>query len=199
MTNPDLQQPHDPTLSTPPGDLASPAPPPAPSVEPAEVQEATAALPEDRLKQLEVQAAAHQEKYLRTLAEFDNYRKRAAREKEDGIRSATENVLERLLPMLDSFEMGLQSVEHGHDAKAVAQGIRMIHGQIQSVMRELGVETIDVTQGTAFDHNYHEALGTLPTEEHPEGAIVNQIRKGYRIKGRLLRPAGVTVARSPES
>jgi molecular chaperone GrpE len=151
----------------------------------------------DAARQLGVQVAELKDRLLRGQAEWDNSRKRILKEKEDAVRYAGEALLERLLPVLDNFEMGIQAAKSTTDAKAIAQGFEMALAQFQQVLREAGVEPIDAV-GHPFDPHRHEALGNQESTEHPEGHVLSQIRKGYKLKDRLLRPASVFVAKAPE-
>ena len=143
------------------------------------------------------QTAELKDRLLRGQAEWDNSRKRILREKEEAIRYAGEAFLERLLPVLDNFEMGLQAAKTATDGKAIAQGLEMVLAQFQQASRDAGVEVIDAV-GKPFDPHRHEALGHHESEEHPEGHVLSQIRKGYKLKDRLLRAASVFVAKPPE-
>jgi len=139
-----------------------------------------------------------EDKWLRAQAELQNFRKRASKEKDQVRDYAKESVLMQLLPVLDSFDMGMAQVETSSDIKSIQQGMKLIHGQLQNLLADLGIETIDAT-GKPFDHNLHEAMSTQETDEHEDGTVISQTRKGYSLKGRLLRPASVVVAKHPES
>ncbi len=143
------------------------------------------------------QLAETKDKFLRAQAEWDNSRKRILREKEDAVRYAGESFLEKLLPVLDNFEMGMQAAKTATDAKAIAQGLEMVLAQFQQVLRDSGVETIDAV-GQQFDPHRHEALGHTESDDVPEGQIITQLRKGYKLKDRLLRAASVFVAKPSE-
>ena len=143
------------------------------------------------------QAAELKDRLLRAQAEWDNSRKRILREKEEAVRYAGEAILERLLPVIDNFETGLQAAKTATDAKAIAQGLEMVLAQFQQVLRDAGVEPINAV-GQPFDPHRHEALGHHESEEHPEGQVMTQMRKGYKLKDRLLRAASVFVAKPPE-
>ncbi len=137
------------------------------------------------------------DRFLRDRAEWDNSRKRILREKEDAVKYAGEGILERILPVLDNFEMGMTAARTATDAKSIALGLDMVLGQFQQVMKELGIETIDAV-GQTFDPHRHEALGHQESKDLPEGTVLAQVRKGYKLRDRLLRPASVFVAKSPE-
>lgn len=143
-------------------------------------------------------AADHWERLLRTTADFDNYKKRAAREKQEAVRFANESLLRKLVPVLDSFDMALAAAQTTGDraAQSLQAGINMIYQQLKSALGEAGLEEVDAA-GKAFDPNLHEAISQQATAEVPEGQVVQQLRKGYRLRERLLRPASVIVAKQP--
>ena len=148
----------------------------------------------EEYKVVVTQLAEMKDKFLRAQAEWDNSRKRIMREKEDSVRYAGESFLEKLLPVLDNFEMGMQATKTATDAKAIAQGLEMVLAQFQQVLRDSGVETIDAV-GQQFDPHRHEALGHTESDDVPEGQIITQLRTGYKVKDRLLRAASVFVAK----
>jgi molecular chaperone GrpE len=148
-------------------------------------------------EKLRAQVAELKDKLLRAQAEWDNSRKRLQRDQADAVRYASEALIEKLLPVLDNFEMGMQAAKTASDAKAIAQGFEMVLAQMQQVLRDAGVEPVEA-MGQPFDPHRHEALGHQDSEEHPEGHVIMQTRKGYKLKDRLLRPASVFVARKPE-
>jgi molecular chaperone GrpE len=149
---------------------------------------------EEKLKQ---EVAELKDRLLRGQADWDNARKRILREKEEAVRYASEALLEKLLPVLDNFEMGMQAAQSAADAKSISQGFEMVLKQFQQVLKDAGVEPVDAV-GHPFDPHRHEALGHQESDEHPEGHVIMQTRKGYKLKDRLLRPASVFVAGTPE-
>ena len=151
----------------------------------------------NELAQAAAQVAELKDRLLRGQADWDNSRKRILREKEEAVRYAAESFLERLLPVLDNFEMGMQAAKTATDPKAIAQGFEMVLAQFQQALREAGVEAVEAV-GQPFDPHRHEALGHHESTEHPEGHVLMQTRKGYKLKDRLLRPASVFVAKPPE-
>jgi molecular chaperone GrpE len=128
---------------------------------------------------------------LRSQADFDNYRKRAAREKEEAIKYANASVLERLIPIVDNFELGLA---HTDENSPIVAGMKMVSKQLSDFLSEFGVTAIDAT-GQHFDPNLHEAIAHEVHPEVPEGTVIRQMRKGYKLKERLLRPANVVVSK----
>jgi molecular chaperone GrpE len=145
-------------------------------------------------------AAAEIEKFrdlaMRARADLDNYRKRVAREKEESIRYANLSLLERLLPVVDNFELGLQAARTAPDAAAVVSGLDMVRKQLAEFLKDQGVEAIDA-EGALFDPNVHEAMGSEASADIAEGSVIRQVRKGYKLKDRLLRPASVFVSTGP--
>ena len=157
----------------------------------------------EALAELKAQAAKAKESYeqlLRTTADFDNYRKRAARERQDAVKFANESLLQKLIPALDNFDMAIAAASGTKEgaAQSLQTGVNMILSQLRNTLTEAGLEEIDAT-GKLFDPNFHEAVSQQETKEVPEGQVVQQLRKGYRLRERLLRPATVIVAKKPAS
>lgn len=151
------------------------------------------------LEQLKAQAAKAEEnwdRYVRLTADFDNYKKRAAREKQDAISFANESLISKLLPVVDTFEMALAAASNDASAKSLQAGVMMISQQLKSILAESGLEEIDAT-GQKFDPNLHEAISEEESAEIAEGQVLRQVRKGYKFRNRLLRAAGVIVAKKP--
>jgi molecular chaperone GrpE len=134
---------------------------------------------------------------LRSVADLDNYRKRMAREKDDAIRYANASFLERLIPILDNFELGLQAAKAGGSQSAVLDGMTMVFKQLQEFLASCGVETIDAA-GEHFDPKLHEAIAQEENSEVEDGVVIRQLRKGYRLKDRLIRPANVVVSKGAQ-
>lgn len=169
---------------------------PAEEDKPAE-QNFSAAAPateNEAIEQLQQDLEKFRDLALRSKADLDNYRKRIQREKEDAIRYANINLLESLLPVLDNFELGLEAARQGQDSKGILDGMGMVLKLLQEFLRSQGVELID-TKDAAFDPNLHEAVVQEASEEVPEGHILRQLRKGYKLRDRLLRPATVAVSK----
>ena len=152
----------------------------------------------DELKQRAAKADEHWERLLRTTADFDNFKKRATREKADAIRFANENLLEKLVPVLDSFDMALTAAQgaQGEVGQSLKTGIAMVYQQLKGALTDAGLEELDAT-GKPFDPNVHEAVSQQESAELPEGQVVQQLRRGYRLRERLLRPATVIVSKRP--
>lgn len=133
---------------------------------------------------------------LRLQADFDNFRKRTARERSDWQRQAAENVLHDLLPVVDHYELGLKTARQHQAEQAVLDGFQMVYEQFLAALRKHQVSPI-AAEGEEFDHNVHEAITTLPSEEHPAGIIMAETRRGYRIGDKLLRASLVVVSSGP--
>ena len=179
-------------------DPATPEPPTAP--EPLVPVEAATVSPEQlaELKERAGKADENWERLLRTTADFDNFKKRAAREKQEAIKFANEGLLQKLLPVLENLDMALAATQAARpeDGQSLQSGVNMISQQLKNVLAEAGLEELDAL-GKPFDPNLHEALMQKETPDVPEGQVVQQLRKGYKFRDRLLRPAGVVVAKQP--
>lgn len=133
----------------------------------------------------------------RATADLDNFRKRMAREKFEAIQYANRGLLEQLLPIIDNFEMGLKAAESAEGSGSIIlQGMGMVRKQLEDFLADQGVEIV-ASDGVAFDPNVHEALKQEPHESAPEGQILYTMRRGYRLKDRLLRAANVIVSAGP--
>lgn len=163
-----------------------------PSVDPSQAKPETE---KQEVKSPEAVIAELNEKVLRMQADFDNFRKRILKEREESLRYANEGLLEQLLPILDNFELGLQAAETATDAAAIAQGMSMVKEQLRRFLEDFGVQEITAGSGE-FDPHIHEAVSQEASEEIPEGHIICQRRKGYKLKDRLLRAACVVVAKA---
>jgi molecular chaperone GrpE len=130
---------------------------------------------------------------LRSQADFDNYKKRAMREKEEAIKYANSSLLERLIAIVDNFELGLSAAKNEGEKSPVYSGMSMVWKQLTDFLAENGLQPIDA-EGEKFDPNLHEAIAHEPNDEVPEGNVVRQMRRGYKLKDRLLRPSTVVVS-----
>jgi molecular chaperone GrpE len=137
--------------------------------------------------------AALEDRYLRLAADFDNYKKRAARERDEYVTHANERLVKELLPILDDLERALTAAAE-HEEAALEEGVRLVHRSLASVLERQGVKTID-TSGK-FDPHVHEALLSQPSEAE-EGSVIDVVQKGYSIGERVVRPARVVIAAAP--
>lgn len=142
------------------------------------------------------EAQAEKERALRALADLENVRRRAQREAEDARRNAKAGLLEDLLPLIDPFTLGLDAAKTHPGAEAFTQGFSMILQQFEQVLAQHGVEKLDPL-GEAFDPQWHEASAERPDDAHASGVVLEVQRVGYRLQGRLLRPAQVVVSSGP--
>ncbi len=173
-------------MSKPPEQPTSETPAPTPA--PADATPLELALAE---------AAKFKDLYVRSLADLDNFRRRAARDKEDTRRTAAANLLEDLLPALDNMRLGLQSALQAHpEAKAVIDGIKLVSDQLRSVLTQHGLKEI-APMGQAFDPKFHESVAQQPSAEVAEGQVLQVLRPGYLLNDRLLRAASVVVSSGP--
>lgn len=133
---------------------------------------------------------------VRTAADFDNFRKRVAREREEAVRFGNQDLLEQLIPILDNFEMGMLAAS-SDTSSMIYIGMDMVRKQFNEFLAQQGVEEI-VALHAAFDPNLHEAVSEEETTEHAAGTVVRVLRRGFRLRDRLLRPANVVVAKAKE-
>jgi molecular chaperone GrpE len=143
-------------------------------------------------------ARHYYDQWLRTTADLDNYKKRATRERQDAIRFANEGIIEKLIPVLDNLDSALAAATTANTPalQSLQTGISMVCQQLKTVLTDAGLEEIDASN-QPFDPNWHEALSQQPSADVPEGQVIQQLRKGYKLRDRLLRPAGVVVAKKP--
>jgi molecular chaperone GrpE len=129
---------------------------------------------------------------LRSQADFENYKKRAAREKEDAVKYANSSLLQRLVSILDNFELGLAAAKTESEHSPIYSGMVLVQKQLNDLLEENGLQAIEA-EGKKFDPNLHEAIAHEPSESAEE-TVIRQARRGYRFKDRLLRPARVVVS-----
>jgi molecular chaperone GrpE len=157
-------------------------------VEPSETEDLTSGLQADldRFRDLA----------MRSQADFENYKKRSAREKEEAIKYANTLLLKKLVPIIDNFELGLAAAKNEGKESPIYSGMNLVLKQLNDFMIDNGVEPIEAV-GQKFDPNLHEAIAHEPSSEFPEGTVIRQARRGYRFKDRLLRPSSVVVSSGP--
>ena len=143
---------------------------------------------------LEEQLEEMRGNYLRALAELENYRKRMAREMNDLRETTRHRTISELLGIYDLLQMAVESARNAQDMAALRQGVEMTFGEVKRTLGGLGVETLEAA-GQAFDPACHQAVGAEPSEEVPEGVVLRQWKPGFRIGGKLLRPAVVVVSK----
>jgi molecular chaperone GrpE len=151
--------------------------------------------PIDETAALKAEADRYRDQALRAAADLENFRKRMIREKEEAIRFANSGILEKLLPILDNFELGLDAAR-GDTAtpgtKGIVDGFSMVHRQLGDFLVSSGLQPIDAV-GQPFDPKLHEALGHETDASQEDGIVLRQMRRGYRLADRLIRPSSVIV------
>ena len=131
--------------------------------------------------------------YIRLAADFDNYRKRQAQERESLLKYGAENTLKKIIEVLDNFERGEKANESVDDCDKLRESFSLVYKQLVDVLTKAGLEPIEA-EGQEFDPNFHEAVMQTPTSEYPEHTIIAVLQKGYKLEDRVLRPALVNVA-----
>lgn len=131
--------------------------------------------------------------YLRLAADFDNYRKRQAQEREFLIRYGAEDAMKKLIEVLDNFDRAKQAINGTEDINQVKDSFNVLYNQMFDNLSKLGLEVIEA-QGQEFNPNFHEAVMQTPTNEHPENHVIMELQKGYKLGDKVLRPALVNVA-----
>ena len=158
---------------------------PAGQAEKADAEEAA-----QQIEKLTEDLKAKEERVLRLQADFENFRRRTGKEKEELSAVVTQGILKDMLPLLDNFERAMAAEKK--DAEAFQKGVEMIYTQLQEVLKKNGLERIE-TQGKKFDPNYHQAVMRVQDEEHEDDDIAQELQKGYMVKGRVIRPSMVQV------
>ena len=151
----------------------------------------------DPLALAQQETALYKDRWMRLAAEFENYKKRTAREFEALIQTASEDVIRDLLPILDAVGRAIEHRENGQsDSKGFQEGVQMIMEQFPRVLHSRNLNEIE-TVGTLFDPNVHEALMQMPSETHAAGMVANVVERGYYLGDKVLRPAKVVVSMGP--
>ncbi len=147
----------------------------------------------NQISELQKEVKTEHDHYVRTMADFQNFRRRNEEQKKDAISFANSELLRSLLPIVDNFERAIASAEKNQGFEALSNGVTLIMRQMQDFLSKCGVEPIE-SVGKIFDPNLHEAIIRVEDEEHDENTILDEMQKGYMLKGRVLRPAQVRVA-----
>ncbi|TVY09114.1 nucleotide exchange factor GrpE [Paenibacillus cremeus] len=145
------------------------------------------------LEQLRKQADENQQRFLRAQADFDNFRRRTAKEKEEFAKYASLKLIEQLLPVVDNFERALAVSKDNKDHEALTKGVEMIFRQLDQVLASEGLKPME-SVGTPFNPEFHQAIMQVESDEHEEGIVVEEVQKGYLLKDKVLRPAMVKVS-----
>ena len=173
-----------------PAPAATPAPEPAPAPSPA------IPAPDEQLAAAKKEAAANYDRYMRAVADLENFRKRTARDKDELRLFATAGVVEDVIPILDNLSLGLAAAKQQTDVKPIVEGIGLVLEQFKSTLGRHGLKEVNPI-GQAFDHNLHECISHQPSPDVPEEKVSQVVRLGYTLNGRLLRPAAVVVSSGP--
>ena len=151
-----------------------------------------------QLAEKEKEAAANYDKYVRSVAELENFKRHAAREKADLIKYGNENIIKDILPVLDSLDRALEHAETTKEIESLIKGLKIIYGQLVNCLEKFGVKRIE-TIGQEFDPNVHEAIQRVEDSEHEDNQVVAEFEKGYLLNDRLLKAAKVSVAKRKAS
>lgn len=151
-----------------------------------------------KLKTKEAEAEQYLDLLHRLKAEFENYKKRILREQTVFLERAAEEIILKLLPVVDSLEQAVVAAKKNHDAARLVEGVEMVEGQLRDILAKEGLEVIN-PEGKCFDPTKHEAVAQQENNEHDEDAVVEVMRKGYALKGKVLRPAMVKVCKKVEA
>lgn len=156
------------------------------------VSETESAL-EARLKEEQQRYEQLYERYLRLSADYDNYRKRTQKEKEDAAKYAASSLLEKLLPVVDNFERALASAKQTNNVETLLQGLDMIYRQMMDALKAEGAFPIE-SVGKPFDPYYHQAVMQEASDQYESGIVIEELQKGYMLKDKVIRPAMVKVS-----
>ncbi len=150
---------------------------------------------QDQLRELSNQVDAARDQYLRTLADFQNFRRRTEEQKGELVRFANRELVAQFLPILDNFERAMNSAAKSQNYEALMGGVSLTYRQLQEFLQKNGVNPIEAL-GAEFDPNLHEAVMRVEDGEHPENTVVEELQRGYTMHDRVVRPSMVKVARS---
>jgi molecular chaperone GrpE len=151
----------------------------------------------EKLTEANIKVDELNNKFLRAAADNENYRKRMVREREELQHRTTSRVIEEILPAIDNMKLGLSASDIHPEAKILADGFVMVFEQLKNALSQLGVDEIDASPKDNFDPNSHECLSQQASEEIDENKIIATTRSGYRLNGKLLRPAAVILSTGP--
>jgi len=137
------------------------------------------------------------QKYIRLAADFENYKKRLAKEKADVVSYGNEELIKALLNVIDNLERALDHADEEADPKALIEGVKLVHKQFLSCLEKFGVKFVDASPGQEFDPRMHQAIERVESPDFTPGLIISEMLRGYVLKERLLRPALVVVSKGP--
>jgi len=145
------------------------------------------------IEKLQAEVLENQQRILRVQADFDNFRRRTQKEKEELGKYASSKLITELLPVIDNFERALQASEENPEFESFSKGVNMIFRQMESVLAAEGLSAMK-SVGEPFNPEYHQAIMQVESEEYEEGIVVEEVQKGYMLKDKVLRPAMVKVS-----
>jgi molecular chaperone GrpE len=149
----------------------------------------------EKLEAAEKELKEEKDRFLRFYADFDNYKKRSAREMDDFRKFANESLIKELLPVLDNLERAIHSSSSGEEAdKSILEGVDMTLKEIMKILERFNVKPVQAL-GSPFDPNFHEAIGQEESDEHEDNTVLKEFQKGYMLHDRLIRPSMVLVSR----
>lgn len=154
--------------------------------------------PVDPVEQLKAAVTTLEDSLLRAKADYQNLQRRSALAQSEAIRYANAELMRSLLGVVDDFERSLEAAQQAEDASPIVAGVRLVHENLMKALRVHGLETIEAVD-QPFDPHVHEAIMQQSSQDHPPGTVVQQIAKGYRLRGRILRPAKVIVSKDVET
>ena len=150
-----------------------------------------------KLEEKEKEAKENYDRLLRTAADFENYKKRAAREKEDWTKFANEDLIRAILPFIDNLERAVNHAQKIADTGGLVEGVQLTLQQLLQALNKFGLSSFE-SVGKPFDPTMHEAMLVVETDKHEPNQVVEEFQKGYLLNDRLLRPATVSVSKPPE-
>lgn len=163
-----------------------------PAQEAGDVQEPSAEA-QAELDKLRAEAEEHKQRLLRTQADYDNFRRRTVKEKEELGKYASAKLITELLPVIDNFERALGLVNDSEEVASYAKGVEMIFRQLEGILKAEGLSAME-SVGTPFNPEFHQAIMQVESDEYEEGTVVEEVQKGYILKDKVLRPAMVKVS-----
>ena len=148
----------------------------------------------DAAQRLQQEVGELKDKWMRLYSEFDNYKRRTARERIELSRTAAQDLVATLLPVLDDFDRAMASMDAAADAAALQEGVKLIYSKFRGILLQRGLEEIPAAAGSPFDTDLHEAITTIPSAtEEQKGKVVDVVEKGYSLHGKVIRHAKVVV------
>ncbi len=155
-----------------------------------------AAGPEEQLLAAKKEAAANYDRYMRAVADLENFRKRTLREKDELRQFATSGLMEDVIPIIDTLSLGLAAARQQTEVKGIVDGVALVQEQLKTTLGRHGLKEVK-PDGQRFDPNFHECISHQPSAEVAEEHVMQVVRPGYTLNGRLLRPASVVVSSGP--